>query len=449
MAVTTIMLIEYKITGIRMTNGVESNNMLRFYNGKVITMNGGTEAVENEVWTDGAKICYVGPKRDDMPHFKREIDLHGDVIMPGFKNAHTHSAMTFLRSFADDLPLARWLNEKVFPMEDKLTPDDVYIFTKLAILEYISSGITSSFDMYFHLDAYAAANIDCGFKTVICGALTRYDKRREDIEDHYLKYNALHPLIKYALGFHAEYTNDLDGLNYIAELSRKYSASVYSHNSETKSEVDECIARHNMTPTELFDSIGLFEHGGGGFHCTYMSDNDISIFARKGLWAVTNPASNLKLASGIAPVQKLLNAGVNMAIGTDGPASNNALDMFREMYLVTALQKYAENDAAACDADTVLKMATSGGAYAMGLSDCDIIAEGKQADMVVINMSRPNMQPVHDIAGNLVYSGSKENVRMTLVAGRILYENGNFYVGEDIEKIYEKANTALKKLLER
>ena len=157
MAVTTIMLIEYKITGIRMTNGVESNNMLRFYNGKVITMNGGTEAVENEVWTDGAKICYVGPKRDDMPHFKREIDLHGDVIMPGFKNAHTHSAMTFLRSFADDLPLARWLNEKVFPMEDKLTPDDVYIFTKLAILEYISSGITSSFDMYFHLDAYAAA----------------------------------------------------------------------------------------------------------------------------------------------------------------------------------------------------------------------------------------------------------------------------------------------------
>ena len=138
-----------------------------------------------------------------------------------------------------------------------------------------------------------------------------------------------------------------------------------------------------------------------------------------------------------------------MAIGTDGPASNNALDMFREMYLVTALQKYAENDAAACDADTVLKMATSGGAYAMGLSDCDIIAEGKQADMVVINMSRPNMQPVHDIAGNLVYSGSKENVRMTLVAGRILYENGNFYVGEDIEKIYEKANTALKKLLER
>ncbi len=422
--------------------------MVRFYNGKVITMNGKIEAVDNEVWTDGPKICYVGPKTEKMPHFKREIDLHGDVIMPGFKNAHTHSAMTFLRSYAEDLPLWRWLNEKVFPMEAKLTPEDVYLFTKLAILEYVSSGITASFDMYFHLDAYAAANRECGFRTVMCGSLTHSDAQREDIEDNFIRYNnASDPLVKYVLGFHAEYTNDIDDLKYMAELSRKYNAPVFSHNSETKGEVEECIARYNMTPTELFNSLGMFEYGGGGFHCTHMSDRDIEIFAKKGLWAVTNPCSNLKLASGIAPITRMQKAGVKLAIGTDGAGSNNALDMFREMYLVTVLQKLAENDAAACDAGEVLRMATTGGALAMGLNDSDVIAEGKQADLIIINMSRPNMQPVNNLGANIVLSGSKENVRLTMVAGRILYENGQFYIGTDAENIYEEANRAMKRFI--
>ena len=176
------------------------------------------------------------------------------------------------------------------------------------------------------------------------------------------------------------------------------------------------------------------------------SDADIEICKKRGLWVVLNPASNLKLASGIAPVTRYLDEGINLAIGTDGPASNNALDMFREMFLVTALAKYRENDAAACDANRVLEMACVGGARAMGLDDCDCIAVGKKADLVVINLSRPNMRPLNNISKNIVYSGSKENVRLTMVNGKVLYENGEFFIGEDADKVYADAERIAKQL---
>ena len=161
--------------------------MIRFYNGRVLSFTNGTEITNDEVWTDGSSICYVGPKKAAMPQFEREIDLKGDLLLPGFKNAHTHSAMTFLRSMADDMPLDRWLNEQVFPREAKLSPDMLYVMTKLAIMEYLSSGITSSFDMYFHNDAYVKANVDAGFRTVICGALNNFDRDITALEREYLQ----------------------------------------------------------------------------------------------------------------------------------------------------------------------------------------------------------------------------------------------------------------------
>ena len=190
------------------------------------------------------------------------------------------------------------------------------------------------------------------------------------------------------------------------------------------------------TPTELFESLGHFDFGGGGFHCVHMTEHDLEIFRNRGLWAVTNPGSNAKLASGIAPLRQMRELGIRMAIGTDGPSSNNALDFFREMYLAAVLQKLHCGDAAALPADDVLHMATVGGAQAMGLSDCDVLAPGKQADLIVIDLQRPNMQPVHNAARNLVYSGSKENVRLTMIAGRVLYENGAFFIGEPVQDIY-------------
>ena len=420
--------------------------MIRFYNGRVLTFAGGVKVTEAEVWTDGGAIAYVGGTADERPVFEREIDLHGDVVMPSFKNAHTHSAMTFLRSYADHLPLNDWLYKRVFPLEAKMTPEAVYVMTRLAILEYLSSGITASFDMYYHNDAYVQANIDSGFRTVICSALNDFDKDPENIEREFLKFNDCGEYIGYRLGIHAEYTTGMERMKYASDLVHKYKAPFFTHNSETKAEVDGCIERHGMTPTELFESLGMFDYGGGGYHCVWMSDNDIDIFRRRSLWAVTNPASNLKLASGIAPIRRLMDAGVNLAIGTDGPASNNALDMFREMYLVTALQKYRENDAAACPADRVLEMACAGGANAMGIPDCDDIAPGKKADLIVIDMNRPNMRPIHNIPKNIVYAGSKENVRLTMINGVVRYERGEFFIGEDPSEIYDRAEKILKEI---
>ena len=414
--------------------------MIRFYNGRVLSFTNGTEITNDEVWTDGGSICYVGPQKAAMPQFEREIDLKGDLLLPGFKNAHTHSAMTFLRSMADDMPLDRWLNEQVFPREAKLSPDMLYVMTKLAIMEYLSSGITSSFDMYFHNDAYVKANVDAGFRTVICGALNNFDRDITALEREYLHFNNCHELISYRLGFHAEYTTSLERMEYVASLTQKYKAPMFVHSSETKGEVQGCIERHGVTPTVLFDRLGMYDHGGGGFHCVYMSEEDIDIFRRRKLCAVLNPASNLKLASGIAPVTRFLSEGIDLAIGTDGAASNNALDFFREMYLVTALAKYREADASVCDANRVLEMACVGGAKAMGLTDCDCIATGKKADMTVINLHRPNMHPLNNISKNIVYAGSKENVRLTMVNGKVLYENGEFFIGEDAGKLYAEAD---------
>ena len=414
--------------------------MIRFYNGRVLSFTNGTEITNDEVWTDGGSICYVGPQKAAMPQFEREIDLKGDLLLPGFKNAHTHSAMTFLRSMADDMPLDRWLNEQVFPREAKLSPDMLYVMTKLAIMEYLSSGITSSFDMYFHNDAYVKANVDAGFRTVICGALNNFDRDITALEREYLHFNNCHELISYCLGFHAEYTTSLERMEYVASLTQKYKSPMFVHSSETKGEVQGCIERHGVTPTVLFDKLGMYDYGGGGFHCVYMSDEDIDIFKRRKLCVVLNPASNLKLASGIAPVTRFLSEGIDLAIGTDGAASNNALDFFREMYLVTALAKCRESDASVCDANKVLEMACVGGAKAMGLIDCDCIAAGKKADMTVINLHRPNMHPINNISKNIVYAGSKENVRLTMVNGKILYENGEFFIGEDAGKLYAEAD---------
>ena len=422
--------------------------MIRLHNALVMPMTSDCSVFRGEVWTDGGKIAYAGaPRAGELPEFEREIDLNGDLVLPGFKNAHAHSAMTFLRSYADDLPLQSWLFDKVFPLEDRLTPEAVYAFTRLAVLEYLSGGITASFDMYFHRDAYARANIDCGFRTVICGALSAGDKISVAADD-YAKFNALDPLISYLPGVHAEYTADEKLLRGMSELVHELKSPFWTHNSETKSETDGCFERHGMSPTEYLDSLGLYDFGGGGYHCVWFSERDIEIFAEKGLWAVTCPCSNAKLASGIAPLERFEKRGVRLAVGTDGPASNNALDMFREMYLACVLQKLRLNDAAACPAENILLAACSGGARAMGLNGCDSLAEGKAADLAVISLHRPNMRPIHDVAKNLVYSGTRDDVRMTMVAGRILYENGEFHVGCDAEEIYAEAEKYTKELIE-
>lgn len=446
-------------------SGRVGETMIRFYNGKLLTMDGELQVQEScEVWVDRDWIVLAGDAgrvrefcrtqaekagKDGAQaeiSFEREIDLHGNLLMPGFKDAHTHSPMTFLRSYADDMPLQDWLYKQVFPMEAKLTPEMIYHFTKLAVLEYLTSGITASFDMYVEPEANARANLEMGFRTVLCGTLNDFKDSIKTLEGFYRKYNQYHPLISYQLGFHAEYTTSEGLLRDLAALAGQYRAPVYTHLSETAAEVAGCEERYGSSPVKTLAEMGLWEYGGGGFHCVHVSEEDMDIIKEKGIYVVTNPASNAKLASGIAPICAMLEREIPLAIGTDGPASNNCLDMFREMFLVTGLAKLREQNAAACPAEAVLKMATVGGAAAMGLKDCDCIAEGKQADLIVIDLHQPNMQPEHNLVKNLVYSGSKQNVLLTMVAGRILYENGQFFTGEDPEQIYEEVKKDLQVL---
>ncbi|MBR1663631.1 MAG: amidohydrolase [Ruminococcus sp.] len=417
--------------------------MIRFKNARIMTLAGDDpfKITEGEVWTDGDKIAFIGvPTKEQLEStkFEREICVMKNLLMPSFKNAHTHSAMTFLRSYADDLPLQKWLFEKVFPLEAKLTGEDVYYFTKVANLEYLTSGITASFDMYFELDDYVKACTEMGFRSVMCGSVSGEAGRIKEVEENFLKYNEVSPLIGYRLGFHAEYTCDEKLLEAMGRLAEKYKAPVYTHNSETESEVEGCINKYGKTPTALFDSLGIYNFGGGGFHCVHMTEEDLDIFKKRGAYIVTNPGSNSKLASGIADIRAMKDKGIGLAIGTDGPASNNALDMFREMYLMTVLGKLREKDAAACDAYDVLYAATVGSAKAMGLDDCDTLEVGKQADIIMIDLKQPNMQPMNNIPKNIVYSGSKSNVALTMCAGKVLYENGKF-TDFDTDEIYKGA----------
>lgn len=422
--------------------------MIRLYNARLMPMLAENDCslVEGELWTDGGLISYVGPARTDMPEFERELDLGGDLVIPGFKDAHTHIPMVFLRSFADGLPLQEWLFQQIFPREAKLYPEAIYAFTRLGILELLSGGVTACFDMYYHRDAYVQAVLDSGFRSVLCGAIAAGDADWTVAERDFEKYNAMGPLVGYRLGFHAEYTASEKLLLYLAELARAHKAPVWAHNSETKSEYAGCIERHGLSPTRYFEKLGLYDYGGGGFHCVWFDEGDMEIFKNRGLWAVTCPASNAKLASGVAPLCGFLDRGINLAVGTDGPSSNNALDMFREMYLACVLQKLRAGDAAACPARDILYASCSAGARAMGLPDCDSLAPGKAADLAVIDMSRPSMRPVIAPAENLVYSGSKDCVRLTMVAGRILYEDGQFHVGDNVERILAEAEKYTKEL---
>ncbi len=434
---------------------------IRLYNARILTMEESTSIQEKlpifpgEVWVKDNRIAAVikegelpkCPYQESVPMiWDREIDCGDNLLMPGFKDAHTHSPMTFLRSYGDDVPLQQWLEHYIFPMEEKISGEDIYHFTKLAVLEYLTSGITSIFEMYLTPDDIARACIDMGMRCVLTSGLNNFTSSIEQQEEEYLRWNHSDSLISYQLGFHSEYTCSEDLIRQMSQLAHKYRAPVFTHLSETVKEVKECKARYGRTPVVFLYDMGIFDFGGGGYHCVHMSEGDLEIFSGYKLYAITNPASNLKLASGIAPIAEFERRGIPVAIGTDGPASNNCLDMFREMFLVTGLSKVRENNAASIDAVRVLQMATTEGAKAMRLRDADVLAEGKYADIILIDLHQPNMQPIHNIPKNIVYSGSKSNVRMTMINGKILYQDGAFCINDKVENIYAQCEKIVKRI---
>ncbi|MCM1180084.1 MAG: amidohydrolase [Clostridium sp.] len=431
---------------------------IRLHNARILSMAGREDIFKGEVWVKEDRIEQIirvenpGETAADLSGqvFDEQIDCMGNLLMPGFKNCHAHGPMTFLRSFADDLPLQEWLNQKIFPAEAKLREEDIYILMQLAVLEYVRGGITTSFEMYFHPEMIARACMDMGFRVVISGTVFGADEPVDEAVDmlaaDYEKFHKCHPLVDYKLGFHSEYSCCETLLKEIAALCGQLKEPVYMHNSETRQEVMECINRYGKTPVQVMDALGLFEYGGAGHHMVYINEEDMEILKAKNIYVVTNPSSNLKLASGIAPLKEYIERGIKVAIGTDGPASNNSLNFFKEMYLSAGLQKVKYQDAAALASYEVLRMACVNGARMLGLTECDSLAVGKQADIIMIDLLKPNMQPMNHFVNNLVYSGSNENVIMTMIAGKIVYVNGRYQMNVNPLNIYEKANYIIRRI---
>ena len=418
---------------------------IRFYNARILTMKDGEDIFEGELWVNDNKIEYIGEPKASSISWDKEIDCSKNLLMPGFKNVHTHSGMTAFRSLADDLNLQDWLNNMIFPREAVMTGDDIYWLTKLAILEYLTSGVTLIADMYLTPETIYDACVDMGMRCELVSGLNKFGPTLEVMENRYNELNSKSSLVGFKMGVHAEYTCDKSLLEEVSKLIHKYKAPLYVHMSETTTEVNECKERYGMSPVAFFESLGLWDFGGSIYHGVWCDDADMDILKKRNISVISNPGSNTKLASGIAPVSKYLEKGIIVGLGTDGPSSNNCLDMFREMFLVTGLAKLKDMDPKAVSANEVLKMACVNGALSLDHEDCSDLEEGKLADIIMIDLKQPNMQPILNIPKNIVYSGSKSNVKMTMIDGKILYMDGEF-IGVDVDEIYGKCADITERL---
>lgn len=402
------------------------------------------------VGVQGDRIEYIG-KEKPAKDYGEEYDGSRKVLMPGLVNAHTHSPMTLLRGYAENLPLDRWLNERVFPFEDRLNCDRAYYGTMLSIAEQLKSGTTSSSDMYFFQDGVLKAVKDAKAKTNFSRSLVSFgdddfyhnDRAKEAldaVEKYHLTENGR---IKVDMCLHAEYTNTLKFIEQFGEYTKDKGLINHIHLSETKSEHENCKQKYGKTPARVFYDAGAMDAQTLFAHCVWIEPSDIELFKEKGASVAHCPASNLKLGSGVCDTYALLQSGINVAIGTDSAASNNGLDMLREMYLAAILPKGINNKADIVAPKQILKMATRNGALAQGREDCGLVKEGFKADVIVLDLNKPNMYPDFDVINNIVYSANSSDVLMTMVDGEVLYRNGEFkYI--DVEKVGFECNRIVR-----
>lgn len=402
------------------------------------------EITDGFLGVDGDVIDYIGESRPEKK-YDEERDMTGKLLMPGLINAHSHAPMTLLRGVGSDLPLQEWLFDNVFPIEDKLTEEDVEVGTRLAILEMLAGGTTSFSDMYFLCEGMMRAVSDSGMKANISRTVQstneskdpRENRRARESLELFDKYHgAENGRIKIDFSLHAEYTCETDLAEMYSRVCKQRGGTMHLHLSETQKEQRECIERHGITPAAWFESVGAFDSPALAAHCVAVTDDDIAILKKHGVGAVHNPTSNMKMGSGFAPVQKLLDAGITVGLGTDGAASNNNVDMFEEMHLAAVIHNGYSGDPTVMKPADVLKMATVNGARLQGRYDTGELIEGKKADIIAVRLTSPHMRPNRDTLALLCYSAQSADVCMTMVDGRILYENGRFFT-MDAEKIYE------------
>lgn len=405
------------------------------------------------VGTDGVHIDYIGselPEKD----YGRVYEGEGKLLMCAFYNAHGHSAMALMRGYGENMVLQDWLNKRIFPFEDKLDSNSVYWGTLLSMAESMRFGIVSTSDMYYFIDDMVKATLDSGMKGNISRAIVNFDDsdvwQLPSMQEMKRTFEAYHNTegerIKMDVSIHAEYTSRPSAVTAVSEYGKEAGTRMHIHVSETRSEHEECKQRHGKTPIQYFNDLGAFDLPAIAAHCVWIEGEDFDIIKEKGVTVAANPISNLKLASGVCNVPELLKRGINVAIGTDSVASNNSLNFFEEMKVFAMISKMMYHDPTVVTPEQTLRAATRGGALAQGREDCGLLKEGFRADLIVVDVDKPNMYPVHNMINNLVYSASGTDVVLTMADGKVLYENGE-YLTLDICRTIREAENATQKIL--
>ncbi|WP_308654359.1 amidohydrolase [uncultured Anaerococcus sp.] len=376
------------------------------------------------IYIENDKISYIG-NRDD---FKSDTIIDGEnfLTMPGFVNAHTHVAMTLFRNYGPETDLMTWLNDYIWPLEDKLKAEDVYYGSKLALLEMIKAGTTSFADMYFYCEETARACKEINMRAQISRGLAIPDKNFSKIKENIDLANTYKndDLIDIGLGPHAVYTADLDYLKKISDYAQEYKLPIHIHLSETKKENEDCYKKYNMSPTELFEKAGIFKNKTIAAHGVNLSDNDLDIIKENNVSIVHNPSSNLKLSSGFLDLARLIDKGINVCLGTDSASSNNKLSILREMEVSMLVSKlYSSRPISYIE---MLKMATINGAKALGLDKVGMIKESYKADLIMIDINNENHTPYNDILSSLCFSTYESDIKNVIIDGTIVYKDGKF-----------------------
>ena len=403
---------------------------------------------------DGDVIDYLGAE-PPQGAYDEVKDLTGKLLLPGLVNGHTHTGMSLLRGLGSDLPLKQWLFDTVFPVEDRLTDEDLRIGMELSLLEMIASGTTAFTDMYMAPGYTAKSVLASGMKANLCRPMQSFDPDEEPMTCRRMKEMlALHDewngagngRIKVDFAVHAEYTCTERMVRAAAEEARKRGAGMHIHLSETAAEQEACLAKYGMTPARWFDKLGAFDVRAYAAHGVWLTAEDRALLKERGVTVVHCPESNLKLGSGVADVPAMAAEGLNVALGTDGAASNNNLNIFEEMHLCALLHKGVQHDPTVLPQSEVLKMATLNGSRLQGRTDTGVLEAGRKADIIAVDMDRPHLTPCIDPLSNLLYAAQAADVVMTMVDGQILYENGDFLT-LDRDRILFEARRAARRLL--
>lgn len=407
------------------------------------------ETPRGNICTEGSTISAIGSIPEGFTPDKI-IDGTDMLAMPGLINCHTHSYMSLFRNLADDLTFEDWLFGSIMPREDALTAEDAYWGAMLSCMEMIKSGTTCFMDMHMFPKMTASAADKLGMKAVMTRGLTGSGREDKDgirrINEHFEELEAFkgNSRISFKLGPHAIYTCSEDYLRWIIELAHEKNQEIHIHLSETVNEVQNCFKEHGRSPVEYLDSLGMFDIKTCAAHCVHVSENDMDILARKNVSVIHNPKSNLKLANGTAPIPRMLEKGINVCMGTDSQASNNTLNMFSDMNFAALIHKGSTGVPTVCSAGEILRMGTENGAKALGFEDTGVLAPGKKADIVLIDLARPQFCPSNDLTAALIYSANGSEVDTVIIDGEIVLEKGRL-TRFDEEEICRKAQEAANK----